>query len=76
MAKHAPILLTPFLQPRDEGAAEQRIYVAGFADEAGEAWGTLIPLDGEMVEHAVLGHQTFTVWCNSDGRIQPAADQR
>jgi hypothetical protein len=24
-----------------------------------------------MVEHTVLGQQTFTVWCNSDGRIQP-----
>jgi hypothetical protein len=71
MANHAPIVLTPFFQPRDEGAAEQRMYVAGFADEAGEAWGTLIPLDAEMVEHAVLGQQTFTVWCNSDGRIQP-----
>ena len=58
MAKHAPIVLTPFFQPRDEGAAEQRMYVAGFADEAGEAWGTLIPLDAEMVEHAVLGQQT------------------
>lgn len=71
MAEHAPILLTPFFQPRDEGAAEQRTYVAGFADETGEAWGTLIPLDAEMVEHAVLGQQTFTVWCNFDGRIQP-----
>ena len=71
MGKHPPIVLTPFLQPRDEGAAEQRMYVAGFADEEGEAWGTLIPLDAETVEHAVLGHQTFTVWCNSDGRIQP-----
>ncbi|WP_409187649.1 hypothetical protein [Bradyrhizobium sp. RDM4] len=71
MVKHPPIILTPFFQPRDEGAAEQRMYVAGFADEAGEAWGTLIPLDAEMVEHAVLGQQTFTVWCNSDGRIQP-----
>ncbi|UGY11790.1 hypothetical protein HAP48_0001345 (plasmid) [Bradyrhizobium septentrionale] len=71
MGKHPPIVLTPFLQPRDEGAAEQRMYVAGFADEAGEAWGTLIPLDAEMVEHAVLGQQTFTVWCNSDGRMQP-----
>ena len=71
MVKDPPITLTPFFQPRDEGAAEQRMYVAGFADEAGEAWGTLIPLDAEMVEHAVLGQQTFTVWCNSDGRIQP-----
>ena len=71
MAKRPPVVLTPFFQPRDEGAAEQRMYVAGFADEAGEAWGTLIPLDGEMVKHAVLGLQTFTVWCNSDGRIQP-----
>lgn len=71
MAKHRPIILTPFFQPRDEGAAEQRMYVAGFADEAGEAWGTLIPLDAEMVEHAVLEQQAFTVWCNSDGRIQP-----
>lgn len=71
MAKCPPIMLTPFFQPRDEGAAEQRMYVAGFADESGEAWGTLVPLDAEMVERAVLGHQTFTVWCNSDGRIQP-----
>ena len=71
MAKHPQIVLTPFFQPRDEGAAEQRMYVAGFEDEAGEAWGTLIPLDAETVEHAVLGHQTFPVWCNSDGRIQP-----
>ena len=71
MAKHPPIILTPFFQPRDEGAAEQGMYVAGFADEAGEAWGTLIPLDAEMVEHVVLGQQTLTVWCNSDGCIQP-----
>jgi hypothetical protein len=71
MAKYPPIILTPFFQLRDEDAVEQRMYVAGLADEAGEAWGTLIPLDAEMVEHAVLGHQTFTVWCNSDGRIQP-----
>jgi hypothetical protein len=34
MTNHPPIILTPFLQPRDEGAAEQRMYVAGFADEA------------------------------------------
>ncbi|MET4492933.1 hypothetical protein ABIA94_008539 [Bradyrhizobium sp. LA7.1] len=60
MAKHPPIILTPFFRPRDEGAAEPRMYVAGFADEAGETWGTLIPLDAEMVEHAVLGLQTFT----------------
>jgi hypothetical protein len=71
MAKCPPIMLTPFFQLRDEDAVEQRMYVAGFADEAGEAWGTLIPLDAEMVENAVLGQQTFTVWCNSDGRIQP-----
>lgn len=71
MAKCPSTILTPFFQPRDEGAAEQRMYVAGLADEAGEAWGTLIPLDAEMVERAVLGDQTFTVWCNSDGRIQP-----
>ncbi|MHC2382777.1 hypothetical protein ACVIW2_009202 [Bradyrhizobium huanghuaihaiense] len=69
MAKYPPIILTPFLQARDEGAAEQRTYVAGFADEAGEAWGTLVPLDAEMVEHAVLRQQTFTVWCNSDRRV-------
>jgi hypothetical protein len=30
-----------------------------------------MPLDSEMVERAVLGQQTFTAWCNSDGRIQP-----
>lgn len=71
MAKCPPIILTPFFQLRDEDAVEQRMYVAGFADEAGEAWGTLIPLDGKMVEQAVLGHQIFTVWCNSNGRIQP-----
>ena len=71
MAKHPSITLTPFFQSRDEGAAEQQGYVAGFTDEAGEAWGTLVPLNAEMVEQIVLGHQTFTVWCNSDGRIQP-----
>ena len=71
MAKCTPIILTPFFQLRDENVVERRMYVAGFTDEAGEAWGTLIPLDAEMVEHAVLGQQTFTVWCNSDGRIQP-----
>ncbi|WP_246229728.1 hypothetical protein [Bradyrhizobium cytisi] len=71
MARHAPITLTPFFRPRDEGADEQQMYVAGFADELNEVWGTLIPLDAEMVEQAVLGHQTFTAWCNSDGRIQP-----
>jgi hypothetical protein len=27
--------------------------------------------DAETVEHAVLGQQIFTVWCNSGGRIQP-----
>lgn len=71
MEKHPAIILTPFFQPRDEGAAEQQMYVEGFADESADAWGTLIPLDAEMVEHAVLGQQTFGVWCNSDGRIQP-----
>jgi len=71
MAKHVPITVTPFFRPRDEGAVEERMYVAGFADEADETWGTLVPLDAEMVERAVLGNQTFTVWCNSDGRIQP-----
>ncbi|UPK31524.1 hypothetical protein IVB26_41695 (plasmid) [Bradyrhizobium sp. 195] len=71
MAKCPPIMLTPFFQLRDEDAVEQRTYVAGFADQEGEAWGTLVPLDAEMVENAVLGQQTFTVWCNSDGCIQP-----
>lgn len=71
MVKHAPITVTPFFRPRDEDADEPEMYVAGFADEADEVWGTLIPLDAEMVEQVVLGHQTFTVWCNSDGRIQP-----
>lgn len=47
------------------------MYVAGFVDEEDEPWGTLIPLEAEVVEQAVLGHQTFGVWCNSDGRIQP-----
>ncbi len=47
------------------------MYVAGFIDEEDEAWGTLIPLEAEMVEQAVMAHQTFGVWCNSDGRIQP-----
>ncbi|WP_208758084.1 hypothetical protein [Bradyrhizobium zhanjiangense] len=46
------------------------MYVTGFVDEEGESWGTLIPLEAEMVEQAVMGHQTFGVWCNSDGRIQ------
>lgn len=31
----------------------------------------LIPPEAETVEQAVMGHQTFGVWCNSDGRIQP-----
>lgn len=46
------------------------MYVAGFVDEEGEPWGALIPLEAEVVEQAVLGHQTFGVWCDSDGRIQ------
>ena len=70
MAKCTPIILTPFFQLRDENVVERRMYVAGFTDEAGEAWGTLVPLDAEMVEGAVLGQQIFTAWCNSDGRIQ------
>ncbi|WP_420965464.1 hypothetical protein [Bradyrhizobium sp. B120] len=71
MANSPRIVLTPFFRPRDEDAEEQQIYVAGFLDEEDEAWGTLIPLEAEMVEQAVMGHQTFGVWCNSDGRIQP-----
>ena len=47
------------------------MYMAGFADEEGETWGTLIPLDAEIVEQAVMRHQTFGVRCDSDGRIQP-----
>lgn len=71
MAKPPRIVLTPFLRPRDEGADEQQMYVAGFVDEEDEPWGTLIPLEAEVVEQAVMGHQTFRAWCNSDGRIQP-----
>lgn len=71
MAKPAQIILTPFFRPRDEDAEEQQMYVAGFVDEEDEPWGTLIPLEAEVVEQAVMGHQTFGVWCNSDGRIQP-----
>ncbi|MCK1635427.1 hypothetical protein [Bradyrhizobium sp. 162] len=74
MAKPPRIALTPFFRPRDEDADEQQIYVAGFVDEEDEAWGTLIPLEAEMVEQAVMRHQTFGVWCNSDGRIQPQPD--
>lgn len=70
MAKPTRIVLTPFLRPRDEDAEEKQMYVAGFVDEDGEPWGTLIPLEAEVVEQAVMGHQTFGVWCNSDGRIQ------
>lgn len=70
MAKPPRIVLTPFFRPRDEGTEEQEMYVAGFVDEEDEAWGTLIPLEAKVVEQAVLGHQTFGVWCNSDGRIQ------
>ncbi|MFH0301453.1 hypothetical protein AAFX91_30390 [Bradyrhizobium sp. 31Argb] len=71
MAKSPRIIPTPFFRPRDEDAEEQEMYVAGFVDEEDETWGTLIPLEAEMVEQAVMGHQTFGVWCNSDGRIQP-----
>jgi hypothetical protein len=71
MAKPPRIILTPFFRPRDEDAEEQQMYLAGFADEEDETWGTLIPLEAEMVEQAVIRHQTFGVWCNSDGRIQP-----
>lgn len=71
MEKPHRIVLTPFLRPRDEGIEEQQMYVAGFVDEEDEPWGTLIPLEAEMVEQAVMGHQTFRVWCNSDGGIQP-----
>src|SRR3954451_16261494 len=71
MAKHAPIVLTPFFQPRDEGAAEQRMYVAGFADEAGGAWGTVIPLGAEAGADAGLAQQTLTFPSTSDGRTQP-----
>ncbi|MFH0303186.1 hypothetical protein AAFX91_39800 [Bradyrhizobium sp. 31Argb] len=71
MAKPAPTILTPFFRPRDEGAEEQEMYVAGFVDKEDQAWGTLIPLEAGMVEQAVMAHQTFRVWCNSDGCIQP-----
>ena len=71
MAEPPRIILTPFFRPRDEDAEEQQVYVAGFVDEDDETWGTLIPLEAEMVEQAVIRHQTFEVWCNSDGRIQP-----
>ncbi|MDI2074865.1 hypothetical protein [Bradyrhizobium sp. Mp27] len=56
MAKPPRIVLTPFFRPRDEGAEEQEMYVAGFVDEEDEAWGTLIPLEAKVVEQAVLGH--------------------
>jgi hypothetical protein len=65
------IIVTPFFRPRDEDAEEQQMYMAGFADEEGETWGTLIPLEAEMVEQAVMRHQTFGLCCDSDGRIQP-----
>ncbi len=71
MAKPPRIVLTPFFRPRDEDAEEQQMYVAGFVDEEDETWGTLIPLDAEMVERTVMRHQAFEVWCDSDGRIQP-----
>jgi hypothetical protein len=71
MAQSPRIALTPFFRPRDEDAEEQQMYMAGFVDEEDETWGTLIPLEAEMVEQAVMRHQTFEVWCNSDGRIQP-----
>jgi hypothetical protein len=71
MAKRPRIILTPFFRPRDEDAEEQQMYVAGFVDEEHETWGTLIPLEAEMVEQSVMRHQTFEVCCNSDGRIQP-----
>ncbi|MGJ4972880.1 hypothetical protein ACQR1N_31090 [Bradyrhizobium sp. HKCCYLRH1073] len=71
MAKPPGIVLTPFFRPRDEDVEEQQMYMAGFVDEEGETWGTLIPLEAEMVEQAVIRHQTFGVWCDSDGRIQP-----
>ncbi|GLR87697.1 hypothetical protein GCM10007857_44080 [Bradyrhizobium iriomotense] len=71
MAKPPRIILTPFFRPRDEDAEEQEMYVAGFVDKEDEAWGTLIPLEAEMVEQVVMGHQTFGVWCDSDGSIQP-----
>ena len=71
MAKPPRIILRPFFRPRDEDAEEQQMYVAGFIDEEDETWGTLIPLEAEMVERAVMRHQTFEVWCNSDGRMQP-----
>ncbi|MGY3077907.1 hypothetical protein ACVWZZ_004315 [Bradyrhizobium sp. LM6.10] len=64
MAKVPPIL-TLFFQPRDEGAAEQPMYVRGSRTQ-GRALGTLISSDVEMVEQAVLVQQTFAVWCNSD----------
>jgi aminopeptidase-like protein len=71
MTQPPRIVLTPFFRPRDEGTEEQQIYVAGFVDEENEVWGALIPLEAEMVEQAVIRHQAFRVWCNSDGRIQP-----
>ncbi|MGY3581760.1 hypothetical protein ACVIGB_000169 [Bradyrhizobium sp. USDA 4341] len=70
MAKPPGIVLTPFFRPRDEGAEEQHMYVAGFVDEDGVAWGT-IQLEAELVEQAVMEHQAFEVWCDSDGCIQP-----
>ncbi len=47
------------------------MYMAGFVDEQGETWGTQVPLEAGLVEQAVMSHQTFGVWCNSDGRIHP-----
>ncbi|QHP66104.1 hypothetical protein EI171_00775 (plasmid) [Bradyrhizobium sp. LCT2] len=70
MAKPPGIVLTPFFRPGDEDAEDQEMYVAGFVDEDGVAWGT-IQLEAEMVEQAVMGHRTFEVWCDSDGCMQP-----
>lgn len=70
MAKPPQIVLTPFFRPRDEDAEEQEMYVAGFVDKDAEEWAT-IQLEAEMVEQVVMGHQTFEVWCDWDGSIQP-----
>ncbi|WGD53610.1 hypothetical protein QA641_06805 [Bradyrhizobium sp. CB1650] len=50
------------------------MYVAGFVDEEDEPWDTLIPLEAEVVEQAVMGirHSGFGATPTAASNRSPA----
>ncbi len=63
------LTLTPFLEPEDPDLPDGERFVAGFKDADGNRWGSVVPIEKQLIDHFVLTETPFDPQIDMDGMV-------